>query len=99
MSQSVDYRSMISEPIDNYPKDRNIEYFKMDCDKEFLDEMVSQLPTGYDFVMQGIVRENDILYLAFEAEWDIDNPIRFPEYKQIQNHGVNHFHGVARPIK
>ncbi len=53
---------MILEPIENYPKDRNIEYFKMDCSEEDLQEMISKLPKGYDFVMQGVLRKNDILY-------------------------------------
>lgn len=97
MSQSVDYRSMISEPIENYPKDRNIEYFKMDCDKEFLDEMISKLPKGYDFVMQGVLRKNDILY-SF-GEWDLKNIVTKKLFRNTIGYGVNHFHGVARPIK
>ena len=88
---------MILEPIENYPKDRNIEYFKMDCSEEDLQEMISKLPKGYDFVMQGIVRENDIFY-SF-GEWDLINIVDNKTFTKVIGHGVNNFHGVARPIK
>lgn len=87
---------MISEPIENYPKNRNIKYFKIDCSEEDLREMISKLPLGYDFVMQGLLRKNDILYNF--GEWDLINIVTKKMFIKVIGYGVNHFHGVARPI-
>lgn len=88
---------MILEPMKSYPKDRDIEYFRMDCSKDRLQEMISKLPKGYDFVMQGTVKENDIFY-SF-GEWDLINIVNKESFIKVIGYGVNHFHGVARPMK
>lgn len=87
---------MLLEPIEDYPKDKSIEYFKMDCSEEDLQEMISELPEGYDLIFQGATKEGDIFFRF--GEWDIENPLTMPEYRQVFNHGVAHFHGVARRI-
>lgn len=86
----------IKEPIENCPLDDK-GYFKIESSLLKLKKMVKQLPIGYSIVIQGLTKEGDIFY-GWD-EWDIENPLIMPKYRQVYNHGVNHFHGVARPTK
>jgi len=102
---------MILEPIENYPKDRNIEYFKMDCSeqedflkrikmikliKKFFTKKQTQIHSGYEIVREGKIQVGDILYNCNTKEYD-KTVTTDEKFRFIYGVTINEF-GVLRKI-
>lgn len=66
-----------------------------DTTDPFWARAVAELPDGYEIVTEGETREGDIAYGAFLG-WGLDHPYTRPEFDQVLNCGVGHFHAIAR---
>ncbi len=89
----------IKEPLENMPKDHYPEDFYFKGKKSLQNDLVREMPKGYNLVVRGITRPGDILYSCFMG-WDVDDPFTTDKiWRQVIYHGVGHFHGVARPTK
>ena len=84
--------TFVFETDEEYDRRHNVP----DTSAPLWQEAAACIPDGYEMVMEGNTQEGDIGYGGLGGGWGVDHPYTLPEFYQVLNCGVGHFHAIAR---